>query len=94
MLKHYRFMSLSSVLKYVPEMQRLGVSEVARSRRGFISAYKRAGISDDLSEGWKIKRNAFIARMLKSYKINKKKGHNITRQRLSLIAWAYDPDKE
>jgi hypothetical protein len=94
MIKSYRFMPLASVLKYVPEMQRLGVSEVARSRNGFIGAYKRAGSSEYLSESWKIKRNAFIARMFKSYKINQKKGLKVTRQRLSLIAWGFNPDKE
>jgi len=87
--KTYRFMPLASVLKYVPEMQRLKVSEVARSRSGFLSAYKRAGSSEYLSDGWKTKRNGFIARHLVSYKQNK-----TYRRRLALIAWAFDPDKE
>ena len=37
----YRWMSLKDVLRYEPEMQRLGVSKVARSPRGFLTAYKQ-----------------------------------------------------
>ena len=88
MIKEYRFMPLSAVLKYVPEMQRLGVSQIARSRTGFLSAYKKAGSSQYLSDDWKRKRHGFIARHLATYK----KGQN--RRKLALIAWAYNPDKD
>ena len=37
-----RAMSLRTIRKYEPEMRRLGVSKVARSPRGFLTAYKRA----------------------------------------------------
>lgn len=80
-------MPLSEVLSYVPEMESLGVSEVARSRRGFLTAYKEAGGNPNkLSEYWIIKRDGFIARHLAQYKVDK--GY---RRRLALIAWAYEP---
>jgi hypothetical protein len=39
----YKFMSLSKVKEKEPEMRRLKVSEVARSPRGFLTAYKKEG---------------------------------------------------
>jgi len=80
-------LSLKTIKKYEPEMKRLGVSKVARSRRGFLTAYKRAGGNPDkLSDDWKKKRKAFIARHLISYK--KKPSR---RRLLALRAWAYEP---
>jgi hypothetical protein len=81
-------LSLKTIKKYEPEMKRLKVSEVARSRRGFLSAYKKAGTPDKLSPKWKQKREAFISRHGVSYK-NKPS----VRRKLSLIAWAYNPDR-
>ena len=37
----YRFMSLSQIIEKEPDMKQLKVSEVARSLRGFLTAYKR-----------------------------------------------------
>ncbi len=86
-MRDYPYMSLAQISKYEPEMQVLGVSEVARSPRGFLSAYKRAnGNPNNLSEFWRKKRNGFIARTLPSYL-----SHKTERRRLSLIAWAYLP---
>jgi len=82
-------LSLKTIKKHEPEMKRLGVSEVARSRRGFLSAYKRAGSPDKLSEDWKRKRQGFIARHGVQYKKNPTK-----RRRLALIAWGYDPERK
>lgn len=81
-------LSLKTIRKYEPEMRRLGVSQVARSPRGFLTAYKRAGSPDNLSDNWKRKRLAFIARHGKQYKYNPTK-----RRRLALIAWAHDPER-
>lgn len=70
-------------------MKALGVSEVARSPRGFLAAYRRAnGNPNNLSEDWKRKRAGFIARHMAQYRVDK--GH---RRRLALIAWAYDPER-
>ena len=43
-------LSLKTIRKYEPEMKRLKVSEVARSKRGFLTAYKKAGSSKNLSD--------------------------------------------
>jgi len=80
-------MSLSEVLKRVPEAQQLGVSKVARGKDGFLTAYKRAGTSQNMTRHWHGKRHAFIRRHLAQYKL--KPTH---RQKLALIIWAYNPD--
>lgn len=80
-------LSLKTISKYEPEMKRLGVSKVARSQEGFLSAYKRAGSPDKLSDKWKRKRKGFIARHGVQYK-----KHPTRRRRLALIAWGYDPE--
>lgn len=81
-------LSLKTIMKYEPEMREKGVSKVARSRRGFLSAYKRAGSPDKLSDKWKQKREAFLARHGVQYKKNPTR-----RRRLSMIAWAKDPER-
>lgn len=86
-MKEYRYLSLSTIERNLPEMRALGVSKVARSLSGFLTAYRRAGGNPrNLSPEWRKKRAGFIARHLAQYKIDK--GH---RRRLALIAWAYDP---
>jgi hypothetical protein len=82
-------LSLKTIKKHESEMRRLGVSEVARSPRGFLTAYKRAGSPSKLSENWKRKRRGFIARHGKQYKKNPTK-----RRRLALIAWGHDPERK
>ena len=52
----YKFMLLSKVKEKEPDMRRLKVSEVARSPRGFLTAYKKAGSPEKLSEVWRNKR--------------------------------------
>lgn len=87
MPKTYPWLPLSEIAKYEPEMKRLGVSKVARSRGGFLYYYKQArGNPDYMSEFWKRKRTGFIARHLAQFKIDR--GY---RRWLSLIAWAYKP---
>jgi hypothetical protein len=81
-------LSLKTIRRYEPEIKRLGVSKVARSNRGFLVAYKRAGNADKLSDSWKKKRLAFIARHGKQYE-----GKPTKRRRLALIAWAHDPER-
>ena len=80
-------LSLKTISKYEPTMKKLKVSEVARSPRGFLTAYKKAGNSKRLSPKWKQKRNAFIARHNAQYR-----KHPTQRRKLALIAWAYNPD--
>jgi hypothetical protein len=86
MNQKYPFMPLSEVLKYEGDAKKQGVSEVARSKRGFLTAYKKAGNSNKLPIEWINKRNGFIARHLKAYKANPTE-----RRRLALIMWAFMP---
>jgi len=85
----YGFMPLRSVLKHIPEMERLGVGVVARSQGGFIPAYKRAKYAGSLPDKWLLKRAAFIGRRLVLYNI-KPSYHRY----LALVAWAYKPKKK
>ena len=87
MEKQYVWLPLQVVLKYEPEMQRLGVSKVARSRRGFLTAYKRAsGDKRKMSDYWVKQRTGFIARFLAVWD-----KYPTDRVKLALIAWAYMP---
>ena len=86
-MREYKYLSLKEIKKLEPEMRSLKVSEVARSSRGFLTAYKRVeGNPNKLSEHWKVKRNGFIKRHMAQY--DKDKGY---RRKLALIAWAYKP---
>jgi len=89
MKSKHRWLPLSTIRRYEPEMERLGVSKVARSPRGFLTAYKRAGGDPGrLSEFWVRKREGFIARHMSQYRVNP------TRRRwLAMVAWAYRPDR-
>ena len=83
----FKFMYLSDINKWIEEIVKQKVSEVARSKKGFLSAYKKVnGDPSKLSENWIKKRNSFISRTLASYK--KKPTY---RRFLSLIAWAFMP---
>lgn len=88
-------MSLKAIRKYVPEMRRKGVSVVARSPRGFLTAYTRAGgRMSHLSKWWRDRRLGFIKRhMAQVRKRGEKlwKGGKPSRRALALIAWAYMP---
>jgi len=86
-MREYNYLPLSVIAGYEPDMRRLGVSEVARSPKGFLVAYKKAGGNpNNLSEYWRIKRHGFIRRHLVQYRNNPTK-----RRLLALRAWAYLP---
>lgn len=92
------FLRLDVVDAFVPEMRRRGVSEVARSPVGFLTAYRHArGEPEALSAYWRRRRAAFIARHMAQVRLRKeplvKKG-KLTRRHLALIAWAYTPQPE
>jgi hypothetical protein len=73
-------------------MQAQGVSKVARAPRGFLTAYKRAGGDPArLSPAWRARREAFIARHAAQLTTKDRRG--LTRRRLALIAWAWDPGR-
>jgi hypothetical protein len=78
-----------------PLAKELGVSEVARSKKGFMGAYRKAGGDPDrLSDWWIDRRNNFNARHMAQVK---KRGEALwkdgypTRRHLALIMWAYSP---
>ena len=91
----YQYLPLETVEEFLPYMEELGVSEVARGPGGFIAAYRRAkGDPDLLSDKWDAKREAFIKRHLAQVKARKEplwKDGEPTRRHLALIAWAYSP---
>jgi hypothetical protein len=91
----YPYLALGTVLDAVPAMQARGVSEVARSPRGFVTAYRRAGSAAALPDAWRQKRAAFLARHLAQMADD---GWEVvggverpTRRHLALVAWAYSP---
>ena len=89
----YALLSPSQVANYRSQMERSGVSEVARAPGGFMHTYLRDGekmltrpANRTTGLTWERKREAFIKRHLVQYKANP-----TLRRRLALIAWAYDP---
>lgn len=90
----YPVMSYAAAHKWEALARQKGVSEVARSSRGFMRAYQRAGSWKNLPEAWKRKRNAFVARhMAQGKKEQLWKGGTPSRRALALIMWAYMPPK-
>ncbi len=92
---YYPWLKLSSILKFLPEIEKQKVSEKARSENGFLSEYKKYNYASVMKRQivpgenitWEQKRDGFISRTLPAYKLNP------TRRRyLSLIAWAYNPN--
>ena len=89
------WLPLETLEDYLPDMRSQGVSEVARSPRGFVTAYQKAkGDPEKLSEAWHKKRANFIKRHMAQVKKRKEplfvKGAP-SRRHLALIAWAYSP---
>lgn len=92
-------MSYAAAHRWEPMAKARGVSAVARSERGFMRAYQRAGTWAKLDPWWKARRHAFVARHMaqgrheKLWKPNKSGGLTPSRRALSLIMWAYYPPK-
>jgi hypothetical protein len=91
----FPWMTVEEVEAMLPTIQAAGVSTVARSPRGFISAYRRirsplqmmlAEVPDLPAQSWAQRRDALIARSLPVYNANP-----THRRALSLIAWAFMP---
>ena len=94
------WMSLSAIDKHRPEMVRKGVSEVARSPRGFLRQDRLAGGNPSkLSPKWRRKRNNFVKRHMAQARNNREKLWDPKKKRyskrgLALIAWAYNPKRK
>ncbi len=91
----FPWMPVEEVEAMLPTIEAAGVSAVARSPRGFISAYRRirsplqmmiAEVPDLPTQTWAQRRDAFIARALPVYNANP-----THRRALALIAWAFAP---
>ncbi len=96
-----QWLPLSSIQPVVAEMEAEGVSEVARSKRGFLTAYKRVrgdvrklGRDPAFGQDWVQRRNNFVKRHMGQIR---KRGEPLwvdgrpSRRHLALIAWAYSP---
>jgi hypothetical protein len=89
----WRYVPLRDVHAAVGLAERLGVSAVARSNRGFLSAYERFGkaafvehaIDPYTGQLWGTRRAAFIARHLPQYDANP-----TLRRKIALLIWAFD----
>jgi len=87
-------MTLFEIASYEKEMDLRGVSEIARSPQGSLTYFKKIGGNPQrVNQFWRNKRHSFISRTLGAYRLHKEKGHNVERMKLSLIAWAYMPNK-
>ena len=91
----FPWMTVEEVEAMLPTIEAAGVSKVARSPRGFVTAYRRirsplqmmiAVVPDLVTQTWAQRRDAFIARALPVYNANP--SH---RRALALMAWAYAP---
>jgi hypothetical protein len=92
----YPYLALSTINALEPVARRRGVSEVARSPRGFLAAYRGAkGDWRRLSDDWRVKRDGFIARHLAQlegrHEALMDPDGMPTRRHLALIMWAYSP---
>jgi hypothetical protein len=91
----HRFLGRAAISRWLPVARSKGVSRVARSPRGFLRAYAKAGWSGRrLPERWRRRREAFIARHMAQVKKRREplfKAGKPTRRHLALIMWAYSP---
>ncbi len=97
----YPVMSYAAAHAWEKQAAARGVSEVARSARGFMRAYQRAGSWSKLDPWWKRRREGFLARHI----AQAMHGENIwertrrgtwrpTRRSLAMIMWAYLPPQK
>ena len=96
-MKEFPWMSYTAAHAYESEAARLGVSEVARSHKGFMREYQAATtvarmrarpLPSGVTGGktWGQKRHGFVARHLIKYRERPTYGRY-----LALIMWAYKP---
>ena len=100
----YSYMELDEVLDAEPVAADKNVSEVARSSRGFVTAYERAEGNPDFlgtdrysGQWWDDRRKAFVSRHMGQIKRNSEplwKDGEPTRRHLALMMWAYTPTRE
>lgn len=91
-----RWLPLDLAEAFEPVAAALGVSDVARSKRGFFPQYKRAGGDPDrLDPWWRNRRNNFVKRHMAQLEAGDEplvdQDGLPTRRHLALIMWAYSP---
>ena len=89
-------LSLELAKRFEPLAEELGVSEVARSERGFFTAYKQAGGDwNALDPWWQNRRNNFVKRHMAQVEMRNEPlfydNGTPTRRHLGLIMWAHSP---
>lgn len=93
----FKWMSYNDAHKYEREAAAKGVSEVARSRRGFMRHYEKnktpekmkcAIVPGSKTQTWNARRSGFIKRHMAQYRQKK-----TVRRWLALIMWAFFPGK-
>ena len=93
----YPFLPVEAVETLVPTAKEIGISEIARSPKGFVPAYLAARDPDKLTAKWHRIRENFIRRNVEAAAA---KGEswwvlNVpTKRHLALVMWAYSPDSE
>jgi len=92
---NHHFLPVSTIARYETLAKKRGVSEVARGPSGFLPMYKRAGSAAKVSDYWKRKREAFIARHMAQVEERNEPLWSTdgrpSRRHLALIMWAYSP---
>ena len=91
----FPLMSVAQVKAAVKQARARGVSKVARSRRGFATAYIKAGAWRNLPDSWRRKRENFIKRHLAQALNNDEeladRQGRPSRRALAIQVWAFDP---
>lgn len=93
----YPWMPLDSIEEWRPLAKRRGVSKVARSPRGFLRAYQKAGGDPNrISLHWRRRRQHFIARHMAQAAQNGEALWDIetdtpSNRGLALMMWAFRP---
>jgi hypothetical protein len=96
---HVPVMSYGAAHRWEALAKAKGVSAVARSPRGFMRAYEKAGTWARLDPWWKARRNAFVARHMaqvrqngeKLWKPDRSGKLQPSRRCLALIMWGFMP---
>jgi hypothetical protein len=93
--REWPWLTLKQIAKYEPLAKQLHVSEVARSPRGFLPAFKRAGGDPRrLSPYWWGRRQDFVARHMAQAKARGEaflRTGEMSPRHLALVMWAYSP---
>lgn len=98
---HTPVMSYAAAHSWESLAKARGVSAVARSGRGFMRAYEKAGTWAKLDPWWKDRRDAFVARHMAQVRLNREKLWKTdragklrpSRRCLALIMWAHLPPR-